>query len=555
MIKITEIIIYIIHLLILMTSCGERTVMRVLSDVESFIEARPDSALVVLREVDTTVLQTQSERAKYSLLYAMALDKNYIDTSDTRIIMPAVEYYERHGDAEEKLKAYMYLGTELYCSRSYSQAIVSFSRAEEQAPYNKDHNLLGVLYSKMADTYTMTRDYLQASNYINKSIDCFRLSKRRDQEKRELIRKALNLTQTKKWQEADSCYNALLTDSSLDISLINRAEIDYSMFLMSKSPSYDSLAYVHISNALNNGASFYDLSQFCAYAYLLNKNGKKADSEVIWNQIECNNYPYHYWRHRELLNSGDYKNAYKEIWLAMNILDSSINDIYEHSASNSQRIYMEIKNNNHTIQLQKQHLQITTLSLICAIIALIAMVICTLYLGFLRRHQNEQERIGIVIENMRNQILENERLFNKEATIKETLKKRAKFAFLGDVYEEVYRHSKEGDDINSLLLQELQSRIGDLRSDKEAQTQFEKMIDLEMNGLMTRFKGDCPGLSDSEYKMSSYLFAGFDNTTTMIIMGISTPENMRTMKKRLKKKIQEQCDKEDIKENYIQYFR
>ena len=119
--------------------------MRVLSDVESFIEARPDSALVVLREVDTTVLQTQSERAKYSLLYAMALDKNYIDTSDTRIIMPAVEYYERHGDAEEKLKAYMYLGTELYCSRSYSQAIVSFSRAEEQAPYNKDHNLLGKL--------------------------------------------------------------------------------------------------------------------------------------------------------------------------------------------------------------------------------------------------------------------------------------------------------------------------------------------------------------------------------------------------------------------------
>ena len=63
------------------------------------------------------------------------------------------------------------------------------------------------------------------------------------------------------------------------------------------------------------------------------------------------------------------------------------------------------------------------------------------------------------------------------------------------------------------------------------------MIDAEMGGLMTELRKDCPDLKESEYKMASYYFAGFDNTSVMIIMGISSLENTRMRKSRLRQKI------------------
>ena len=76
--------------------CGcTRAVMNELDDVASYIQTRPDSALNVLKGIDTLSLRGSAEKAKYSLLYAMAIDKNYIDTTDAGVIMPAVDYYEK----------------------------------------------------------------------------------------------------------------------------------------------------------------------------------------------------------------------------------------------------------------------------------------------------------------------------------------------------------------------------------------------------------------------------------------------------------------------------
>ena len=146
-------IIICISFLLLWSACTPKSVMRDLSDIESYINEHPDSALSALREFDTTALRTRAVKAKYSLLHAMALDKNYIDTADTRIIQPAVDYYERHGSNEERLKALMYQGTVLQNAGLYNQAIVSLGQAAELSDGINDPNLKGVLYSKMAEIF------------------------------------------------------------------------------------------------------------------------------------------------------------------------------------------------------------------------------------------------------------------------------------------------------------------------------------------------------------------------------------------------------------------
>ena len=61
---------------------------RVLEDVDSFIEARPDSALAVLEGIEKSELTSKELEAKYALLLSQALDKNYIDLqSDSRIVL------------------------------------------------------------------------------------------------------------------------------------------------------------------------------------------------------------------------------------------------------------------------------------------------------------------------------------------------------------------------------------------------------------------------------------------------------------------------------------
>ena len=63
----------------IMSSCERSSTSILLDDVESYIQERPDSALAVIRGIDTLELRTDADKAKYSLLHVMALDKNYID--------------------------------------------------------------------------------------------------------------------------------------------------------------------------------------------------------------------------------------------------------------------------------------------------------------------------------------------------------------------------------------------------------------------------------------------------------------------------------------------
>ena len=104
---------YIIILIVFLSlaSCTKHSEhWETLAQVESYIEERPDSALVVLQGIDNEELANDEERAKHALLLSMALDKNYIDKTDFEVLKPAIDYYEDNGSATDKLRTYFYQG-------------------------------------------------------------------------------------------------------------------------------------------------------------------------------------------------------------------------------------------------------------------------------------------------------------------------------------------------------------------------------------------------------------------------------------------------------------
>lgn len=135
---------------------------RLLEDVESYIEARPDSALAVLEDIGKDELASKELEAKYALLLSQALDKNYIDLQSDSIIAPAVRYYENHGTPDERLKAFYYAGRVYQNAGDIETAMEKFVEAERYISDQVDIRVVARLYKAKMVAYRDVFDYRSA---------------------------------------------------------------------------------------------------------------------------------------------------------------------------------------------------------------------------------------------------------------------------------------------------------------------------------------------------------------------------------------------------------
>lgn len=81
-----------------------------LDEAENLMECSPDSALELLEKIPDSEIIGSRRNARYTLLRSIALDKNYIDTTNFDVLQPAIDYYLENGSPDEKLKTYYYQG-------------------------------------------------------------------------------------------------------------------------------------------------------------------------------------------------------------------------------------------------------------------------------------------------------------------------------------------------------------------------------------------------------------------------------------------------------------
>jgi hypothetical protein len=130
----------IIILAIFLFSCnGHSKHWETLSQVESYIEEKPDSALVTLEQIDLSELSGKEEKAKHALLYSMALDKNFVDKTDFEVLQPAIDYYEDNGSATDKLRTYYYQGRICQNAGNDALAMESFVNALDKGVESNDN--------------------------------------------------------------------------------------------------------------------------------------------------------------------------------------------------------------------------------------------------------------------------------------------------------------------------------------------------------------------------------------------------------------------------------
>lgn len=542
----------------LLVSCDNRQTKSLLQDVETYIQERPDSALRVLRKVDSLTLNTKSLRARYSLLFAMALDKNYIDTTALSILEPTVAYYERLGSPQDKMLSCYYLGR-IYANRKdYPNAVIFYSQAlRESSEYDYYHR--GLIYAASADAYNASfNDEEELRNTIL-AYECFEKIGDKDLDL-SLYKVAQAYHNNERFDVADSLYSLVYSgkDSTSRLALYAMEDLVSNDLYQEKQDverDLELLEYVAEHRGNLSLESYYE------YAYLLLLAGKESEAENILSQLsnrEANGKTMEI-RYR----IAECKGQNEEALALLKSMLSHQNDVVKKKLAQSvfkaqsdyYRLTAEVSEQKSTISNQR--------SIIILITGL--MIIALLYVIFMKRKTaliREKDRLAQAVEESERllETVRNRAKQEKEERDKDIFdltsrneRERDKIKELRDMYVSLYQKrfyeiGKYYDAASSHRLESIkekayhdvisstQALFEEIASGSEGQKKFEARINADLDDIVSKIRSDFPKLKDDDIRFICYLIVGFDTSTISFLMDISK-ENVRVKKHRLREKL------------------
>lgn len=144
-------------LLVILSSCtGNRVYDQLLTKTDSLMDVDDDSARVAIQMLDEVKPRlsdfTRSQKMRYELLYHKAMNKADSTFTSDSIMLEVVDYYERHGSANDRMLAYYVLGCVYRDIHEAPLALEYYNKATEQADTTAkdcDYATLCRVYSQM----------------------------------------------------------------------------------------------------------------------------------------------------------------------------------------------------------------------------------------------------------------------------------------------------------------------------------------------------------------------------------------------------------------------
>ena len=381
-----------IILTLCLASCGQHSKhWETLTQVEAFIEERPDSALAVLQRIATEELSSKEEKAKHALLSSIALYNNFIEKTDFDVLQPAIDYYKNNGTPTEQMLTLFYQGQIHRINSQYAQALACFGEAIKIEENSKDIQTKARIYDAQGDVYrvltkwdeTIKSKLCAAENfsklnntdsYVSSLLDVFytytqngdSISAGRYHNKcNDYLKDISSKTRNKYY-----CYylNYLIATNKLNV--IENTIQEYLSEIPANNLDYLSLAYAYMA-----------LGDINKVAEALSKNELPADKENILRQyaiVAALNA--HMQEGRDMLKSS------KEFFIER---DSLIYSLYENDIQ-----YMHQKN-SAKLQQEREELKKHTKTIIITSVILVLLI--ALYL--LRKRLQNSRTKNIILES------------------------------------------------------------------------------------------------------------------------------------------------------------
>ena len=550
---------YIIPLIIALglVACSQHSKQyNTLTQVESFIIEKSDSALIVLEQIDISELSGKEERAKHALLLSMAMDKNYIYKTDFKVLQPAIDYYEDSGTTTDKFQTY-YLQGRIYQNQgNETEAMILYAQAKEllsgiDAPF-----LVGQLHTEIGNIYRSNYDYAKSleayqtayDHYMAVGLESYAAYALLDiglsywnlednAKGIEYINEALQIAIKLHDEYLEMiCYqNIVFLCDDIDAvgrcgsvveALVNRYDIE----------KFGSGALVAIASYYAEVEEYDRMAEYIGRAWSNTTNAKDSIN-VYLTQADI------------LKRVGKADEALRYFEAGVKLQNKEVRSSLKQPIETTQKEYFQQQAEYNAYRLKKDRELYITLG----IIALLALIVVAMYirhrmlskdleiskymmlsselqsairdredrLSAISEHiSSQQEAHNTMVGDMHRQIAE---LFEKQYELLDRL---------SNTYYETQGVSKEKESI----FKQVKSEIDKFATDKRSIAQLEKIVNTYKRNVIGLVRSEIPNISGRDITLLCYVYAGFSAKSISVFIG-ETTSNILTRKSRLRSKI------------------
>ena len=506
---------------------------------EESIWDNPGRALSVLAPLDASALGSRPLRARYSLLYTMALDRNLIDTVDVSVILPAVNYYESHGTDDDRMMARYYLGAVQHNAGDYHAAIKNYMRAKEYSRHSERLVFRGLISSAISDIYAQDHNLSEKVEYSKEALGFFKEAGDSSRTWITTGRLASYYADCGEWRKSDSLYAQFFSEPPCDTTVLVEHLFNVARYCLYRPDPSPRKSMDLFLKAVDDYSGNPSLTDYYAYAYALELVGDIKAAQAIYSQIDAvapDTAPLVVWRYRVYKHRGEFEKALNMFERSVALQDSLIIATLNQSVVQAQSDYFEAKSELLEKDRRLRVLANWVVALFCVVCMF--MVLAAYVCGRRKWLRRVSEMSAINEEVSRRLSIEHDALSAKDMALQNLRRKyvmtyKRQYGQLNDLCAEYWEAAGNGKGKDRIYakVKKLVSVI-----DGCNQSKLERMIDENLDGIMRKLRADLPDATENDFRFIALNILGFDAKTIARVMDY-TVQSVYTKRVRLRAKI------------------
>lgn len=522
----------------LMVACSSREALRSMERAEQLLEEAPEEALRVMEGVDGDALRTEEDRARYALVYSEACYYSYIDVDVDTLTQPMMRYYLESDNHAERARAMFQHAVVAYNGGELAEAIVALTEAEESLAKRANRKLEGAVQRLKGNIYSEGCLYLNAYDAYVAAREIY--AELGLEEHVQFLDYDIGgtLIQLRRMEEAKVTLEGVLDyaigaeDANL-VCAVAHELLDLSIYL----DDYD-MCREYVELFEREGVLLYGEPHFvCAKAMLVAHDGgleealalvdeaEAMEDDLEWADVEYARYIIH-------RNVGDGEGALYWQEQSVNAQDEMLLQVIEQPVLN---VEVEKLRSDLDAELRERELVRERNAMIYVVVAVVVVAVVValgLYARYrIRRKDSEIASYIETIESLRTDI---ERI-PRDMASSITALYRDRFSELNELCDIYYDHSGSSRHKN-LVFNKVLETIETIKGDSSRIDELGAMVDNYRDNALQRLKSVLPRISERDYRVALYAFAGFSNRAIALFID-SDPVAVSKIKYNIKSKL------------------
>ena len=492
---------------LLLVGCGtdERTI-QLIGEAESVMVEHPDSALNIMRTIDSETIRGEEDMAHYRLTMAEAMYYNYMDEGRDSLTSLFYDYYLVSDDHAKRGRALYQYALVMQSVGENAKAMYSLLEAEKSLVDSQDHRLNGNIYLTKGELYCDECLFDNGLESYNAALEYFEHGDLDYHIAYTYYRIGEALSNKREYAEAETYLH-----SALDASLKHSYEGIVALVVSELSLMYVSTERYSECGRIITMFDEYNMPiilpvvYYYSCAILESSYGNRdkalhyielADSCESVNVVEDE-----YYKYMVYSNLGATEKAL--YWLEQNRLQQQqlMLESLEFPILNMQ--VEALVREAEFANVYRMNVRLSYI-IICIVVVVLIMVVC--YYIIKKRKQYLFE-VAQYIETIRElqmvdrgvNISVSEQVYNIYKT---------RFTELNDLCDIYYDHYNS-DRQKNMVFRQLQDTIESLKGDNARLEEMERVVNLYCNNIMAKLDEECPRLSERQRRIALYTFAGF----------------------------------------------